>query len=131
MLIETPGAPDFDRIRSLSYVGVQTVLICFNVDEPQSITNVIEKWTPEIRQFCVQSNIILVGCKIDLRDNLEIIHRLKQRGEKPIKTKTGKKVASKIRADAYVECSAKTREGVQELFTTAARLILKRQRIPR
>jgi GTPase SAR1 family protein len=72
-----------------------------------------------------------VACKIDLRDDPEIISRLKQQGEKPIKTKTGKKVASKIRADAYVECSARTSDGVQELFTTAARLILKRQRTPR
>ncbi len=126
-MIETPGIPDFDRVRPLSYANVQIVLICFNVDEPQSITNVVEKWNPEIRHFCVRCAVILVACKIDLRDDPEIISRLKQQGEKPIKTKTGKKIASKIHADAYVECSARTHQGVQELFTTAARLALKQQ----
>ncbi len=130
-LIETPGIPDFDRVRPLAYANVEIVLICFNIDEPQSITNVVKKWNPEIRHFCVQCAVILVACKIDLRDDPEIILKLKQQGEKPVKTRTGKKVASKIHADAYVECSARTREGVQELFTTAARLAFKKQHYTR
>jgi len=38
----------------------------------------------------------------------------------------GKQLAAQIKADAYMECSAKTREGVQELFVTAARLSFKK-----
>jgi GTPase SAR1 family protein len=38
----------------------------------------------------------------------------------------GKQIAAQIKADAYMECSAKTREGVQELFVHAARLSLKK-----
>ncbi len=124
--IPTSGIADFDRLRPLCYPDTQTVLICFNVDDPQSITNVVEKWNTEIRHFCGRCSVILVACKIDLREDPEIISKLKQRDEKPIKTKIGKKIAAKIHADAYIECSAKTHEGVQELFITAARLVLKK-----
>ena len=41
--------------------------------------------------------------------------------------KLGKQIAAQIRADAYMECSAKTREGVQELFISAARLSFSEQ----
>jgi len=39
----------------------------------------------------------------------------------------GRRIAKKIKADAYMECSAKTREGVQDLFIQAARLSLKKK----
>jgi small GTP-binding protein len=113
-LADTLGLTEFDRLRRLSYVNTDIALICFNVDDPQSLTNVIEKWMPEIRHFCPRSAVILVACKIDLREDPETILRLNQRGEKPIKT------ASKIHADVYIECSAKTHEGVQELFVNTA-----------
>lgn len=71
--------------------------------------------------------MILVACKIDLRDDPETISELQQQGEQPINTKFGKKLASKIHADAYVECSAKTHEGVEELFLTVAQLAIKRK----
>jgi len=81
---------------------------------------------PEIRHYCSRCPVVLVACKIDLREDPETISRLKQRDEKPIKTKVGMKTASKLHADAYIECSAKTLEGVQELFVTATHLALKK-----
>lgn len=69
----------------------------------------------------------MVACKKDLRDDPETIMRLKQEGEKPITSEFGKKMAEEIKADAYMECSAKTRDGVQDLFMQAARLALKKR----
>lgn len=40
---------EFDRFRPLSYVDAKAVLISFNVDDPQSMINFIEKWNSEIR----------------------------------------------------------------------------------
>lgn len=126
-LVDTPGAKEYERLRPLSYVDAQVSLICFNIDDPQSMDRVKDNWNPEIRHFTGRSPVVLVACKIDLRNDPETISKLKQRGEKPINTKTGKKLASEIHADAYVECSARTHEGVQELFVTAAQLALKRK----
>ncbi len=123
-LFDTAGEEDFDRLRPLSYSDTDVVLICFSVNYPPSASNVIEKWNPEIQHFCGACPVILVACKIDLRTDLETIERLKERGEKPLTTEFGKQTAAKIKAHAYMECSAKTHEGVDELFNYAARLSL-------
>jgi GTPase SAR1 family protein len=102
-------------------------LICFSVDSHVSATSVIEKWMPEVRHFCGQCPVILVACKKDLRTDLEVVARLKQEGEKPVSTEVGRQIAAQIKADAYMECSAKTRDGVQEVFVHAARLSLKKR----
>jgi GTPase SAR1 family protein len=69
--------------------------------------------------------VILVACKKDLRTDSQIIAKLKQENEKPVTAEIGKQIATQIKVDAYMECSAKTREGVQDLFVHAARLSLK------
>lgn len=125
-MFDTAGQEDFDRLRPLSYPDTSVVLICFSVDSPVSATSVIEKWMPEVRHFCGQCPVILVACKKDLRTDPQTIARLKQDGEKPVTMEVGKQIAAQVKADTYMECSAKTREGVQELFVHAARLSLKK-----
>jgi Ras family protein A len=102
--------------------------MCFSVDNPVSAASVVEKWMPEVRHFCGKCPVILVACKIDLRTDERIIAKLKTQGEKPVTMEAGKHIASQIKADSYMECSAKTREGVQELFVHAARLSFKKHK---
>lgn len=87
----------------------------------------MEKWIPEVRHFCGPCPVILVACKKDLRNDSEVIEKLKEEGGKPVTSDTGTRLAAEIKADAYMECSAKTREGVQDLFLHAARLSLKKR----
>jgi Ras family protein A len=126
-LFDTAGEEDFDRLRPLSYSDTNVVLICFCVNHPASALNVIDKWIPEIRHFCGQCPVILVACKIDLRTDSHTIEKLKKQGEKPVTTEVGKQIATQIKADAYMESSAKTREGVEEIFIHAARLSLEKR----
>jgi Ras homolog gene family, member A len=92
-----------------------------------SVSSVTEKWIPEVRHFCGLCPVILVACKKDLRTDINVINKLKRDGEKPVSSEMGKQLAAKIKADAYMECSAKTREGVQEVFVHAARLTLRKR----
>ena len=41
--------------------------------------------------------------------------------QEPVKSQQGRTMAEKINAYAYMECSAKTKEGVREVFETASR----------
>ena len=121
-MFDTAGQEDFDRLRPLSYPDTNVVLMCFSVDNPTSISSVVEKWMPEVRHFCGKCPVILVACKTDLRTDSKVIAKLKSQGEKPVSNEYAKQIFNQIKADAYMECSAKTREGVQELFVNAARL---------
>ena len=44
--------------------------------------------------------------------------------QEPVKPQEGRSMAEKINAFAYLECSAKSKEGVREVFETATRAAL-------
>jgi len=55
------------------------------------------------------------GTKIDLREDKEVIGQLSNAGLAPVKREQGLKMASKIRAVKYLECSALTQRGLKQV----------------
>ncbi|EAZ62793.1 predicted protein [Scheffersomyces stipitis CBS 6054] len=126
-LWDTAGQEDYDRLRPLSYPDSNVILICFSVDSPDSLDNVLEKWISEVLHFCQGVPIILVCCKADLRNDPNVIEQLRQHQQQPVSTSEGQSVAEKIGAYSYLECSARTGQGVREVFETATRASLSRK----
>lgn len=124
-LWDTAGQEDYDRLRPLSYPDTHVILMCFSIDSPDSLHNIAEKWTPEVKHFCPSIPIILVGNKKDLRTDETTINELAKTKQGPVKTEDGKAMAERIAAAAYVECSARTKEGVREVFEVATQHALK------
>lgn len=77
-----------------------------------------------MKHFCPNVPIILVGNKKDLRNDPHTIKELAKMKQEPVKTSEGKAMFEKINAFAYLECSAKSKEGVREVFETATRAAL-------
>ncbi|KAI9486421.1 MAG: GTP-binding protein rhoA [Benjaminiella poitrasii] len=123
-LWDTAGQEDYDRLRPLSYPDSHVILICFAVDSPDSLENVQEKWISEVLHFCQGLPIILVGCKKDLRNDPATIEELRKNSQKPVTPLEGSAVSQKIGACKYLECSAKSGEGVREVFEQATRAAL-------
>ncbi|XP_068214828.1 ras-related protein ced-10-like [Palaemon carinicauda] len=106
-LWDTAGQEEYERLRPLSYPGTHVFIVCFALDNRASFENVSSKWLPELKQHCPKASIILVGTKKDVR-NATVLTQ-----------KDGKKLCKRYSLAKYVECSAKTSEGVQEVFTFA------------
>ncbi|KAJ3345675.1 GTP-binding protein Rho1 [Entophlyctis luteolus] len=123
-LWDTAGQEDYDRLRPLSYPDSHVILICFAVDSPDSLDNVQEKWISEVLHFCAGLPIILVACKKDLRNDSRVIDELRKIGQSPVTTAQGQDVAEKIGAYRYLECSARTGDGVNDVFEHATRAAL-------
>ena len=70
---DTIGVDDYDRLRPLSYHLTDVFLICFSIVDYRSFKSVKEKWYPEVSHQCPKTPVILVGTKLDLRDDLEMI----------------------------------------------------------
>ena len=124
-LWDTAGQEDYDRLRPLSYPDSHVVLMCYSIDNPDSLKNIEEKWAPEVRHFCPGVPIVLVGTKSDLRNDKETILELEQNGEVPVSKESGRVVADKMKAVAYMECSAMHNDGVREVFECATRAALR------
>lgn len=129
-LWDTAGQEDYDRLRPLSYPDTDVILMCFSIDSPDSLENIPEKWTPEVKHFCPNVPIILVGNKKDLRNDSNTIHELAKMKQVPVSIEEGKQMAEKIQAYSYLECSAKTKDGVRDVFESATRaaLIVKKKK---
>ncbi|KAJ3345677.1 GTP-binding protein Rho1 [Entophlyctis luteolus] len=128
-LWDTAGQEEYDRLRPLSYPDTHVLLICFAVDDPNSLANVEDKWVPEIVHYCPRVPYILVACKADLRNDPKVISALAAEGMRPISQAKGMEVKQKIGAASYIECSARTGGGVRDVFETAARVVLSQQKV--
>ncbi|KYO20470.1 leucine-rich repeat-containing protein 45 [Alligator mississippiensis] len=123
-LWDTAGQEDYDRLRPLSYPQTDVFLICFSLVSPASFENVRAKWYPEVRHHCPNTPIILVGTKLDLRDDKDTIERLRDKKLAPITYPQGLAMAREIGSVKYLECSALTQRGLKTVFDEAIRAVL-------
>lgn len=126
-LWDTAGQEEYDRLRPLSYPQTDAFLIMFSIVNPSSYENVKSKWYPEVFHNCPTTPIILVGSKMDLRNDPEVVAKLESRKEAPISYEQGLKMAEEIKAKKYMECSAYTLKGVKVVFDELIREVLKDQ----
>ncbi|XP_059844183.1 rho-related GTP-binding protein RhoF isoform X1 [Hypanus sabinus] len=119
-LYDTAGQEDYDRLRPLSYQDTNVILICYDVTNPTSFENVRIKWVPEVNHFCQEVPILLIGCKTDLRMDKERLRRLRAAQQEPITYNQGEETAHQIKAVMYLECSAKFRENIEDIFKEAS-----------
>ncbi|XP_015594475.1 cdc42 homolog isoform X2 [Cephus cinctus] len=118
-LHDVTGDENYQTLLPWTYAEVDVVLLCFSVVTPSSFQNVKQKWLPHIQNNCPKTPFLLVGTKIDLRNDSNMLETLAENNEKPITTEQGKELAQEIKAVKYVECSAVTREGLWNVFNEA------------
>uniref|UniRef100_A0A8C3I2A5 Rho-related GTP-binding protein RhoG n=1 Tax=Chrysemys picta bellii TaxID=8478 RepID=A0A8C3I2A5_CHRPI len=94
--------------------------------QPVEKSTVLDKkgWYPEVRHHCPNTPIILVGTKLDLRDDKDTIEKLKEKKLTPITYPQGLAMAKEIGAVKYLECSALTQRGLKTVFDEAIRAVL-------
>lgn len=125
-LWDTAGQEEYDRLRVLSYPEVNILLVCFAIDNPISLDNVLEKWFPEVSHFCPGIPFFLVGLKSDTRDEADPAAPPVFPGPQPkyVTREQGQAMARRIGANRYMECSAFRDTGVSNIFNTATSLIM-------
>lgn len=94
-------------------------ILCFSLVNPVSFHNVTSKWIPQIRAGNPVSPIILVGTQSDLCHDVDVLIRLNQRGAKPVANGKARRLARRIGAQGYVECSALTQRNLKDVFDGA------------
>uniref|UniRef100_A0A673IE93 Ras-like GTP-binding protein O-RHO n=1 Tax=Sinocyclocheilus rhinocerous TaxID=307959 RepID=A0A673IE93_9TELE len=111
-LWDTAGQEDYDRLRPLSYPDTDVILMCFSIDSPDSLAFIHEPL------FLRAAPIIYLFFDEHTRRELA---KMKQ---EPVKPEEARDMANRINAFGYLECSAKTKDGVREVFEMATRAAL-------
>jgi small GTP-binding protein len=102
---DTSGSSDYDPIRSLSYKNVDYFIICYDITNPVSFSNISKKY---LRDIPDNSEIILVGCKSDLS-----LSRLKC---EIISYDQGYQKSLEIKAKKFLEVSSFNTKNINEIF---------------
>ncbi|KAJ0818300.1 putative small GTP-binding protein [Helianthus annuus] len=165
-LWDTAGQEDYNRLRPLSYRGADVFLLAFSLISRPSYENISKKvfisplslinyissfihlfcfvlfsgqWISELRHYAPTVPIVLVGTKLDLREDKQYLSD--HPNVTPITTsqvsrivqlkKTnlcrGEELKKTIGAAVYIECSSKTQQNVKAVFDAAIRVVLQLQ----
>lgn len=114
-LWDTAGQEDYDKIRTLSYPDTDIFLICYSTVSQNTIENINYKWLKEIKRHCPNTPYIFVGTKSDLKND-ELFK------ERTIDINDVKLLLNRNEHENIImECSAKTRYNLKNIFDTAIR----------
>ncbi|KAF7126733.1 hypothetical protein RHSIM_Rhsim11G0191900 [Rhododendron simsii] len=125
-LWDTAGQEDYNRLRPLSYRGADVFILAFSLISKASYENISKKarmtfsckryWIPELRHYAPGVPIVLVGTKLDLREDKQFF--VEHPGAVPITTAQGEELKKLIGAAAYIECSSKTQQVLLNSFVS-------------
>nr|KAG5693385.1 hypothetical protein BaRGS_015672 [Batillaria attramentaria] len=115
---------EYTSLRMLSYPETNVFLVCFSVVMPESMKNVEHKWVPEVRHTLPKAPILLIGTQMDLREDEATRLKLAKRRLKPVLPEDGERLAKRLGAYGYVECSALTKQGLKDVFDEAMLAVL-------
>jgi small GTP-binding protein len=125
-LILISGHEEYYQLRLRCYPETHVIIICFSLVCPDSYDSVKIIWYRELTNYCPNTPIVLVGTKLDLREDRETVERLRDtcstEGLSPINIADGMELQKSIGAAKYLECSSLTRTGLNTVFEEAARV---------
>lgn len=117
---DLPVGPGKGIIRPMTYSDADVALICYAVDNPKSFQNIIKIWIKEVRHFCFDIPVILVGLKSDLYHKNKI--HLKK---KPlVRANEAKRLANIIHAKDNIQCSSKDMKNIEKVMNCAINTII-------
>ncbi|CAN1353532.1 Ras-related protein RABC2a [Linum perenne] len=106
---DTAGQERFRTLTSSYYRNAQGIILVYDVTQRETFTNLSDVWAKEVDLYCTNQDCvkILVGNKVD-KDS-----------ERAVTREEGLELA-KEHGCLFLECSAKTRENVEQCFEELA-----------
>ncbi len=111
------GQEEYDKLRPLSYPKTSIFILCFSTINRSSYDNITIKWFPEVKHHCPTTPIVLVGTKIDMRDDSSVDPKNR------VSKEQGEALCRQVNAVKYMECSAKTQQGLKDVFDECVRIV--------
>ncbi len=101
------GQPAFNKVRPIFYEGAHAIIYIFDVTRESTVIS-LPDWVKETKRIIPNSPAVLIGNKVDLKNNREVSDDI------------GQKFADKMHAQ-YFPCSAINNINVGTAFASAIR----------
>ncbi|OHT13450.1 GTP-binding protein YPT52 [Tritrichomonas foetus] len=114
---DTAGQERYRSMTTVYFTGAEAAIIVFDITDEESFSNV-DSWASLFRgRVYDEAAIILIGNKIDLEyiDDGKNENMKKKKNKRVITRKEADNMKDKIGAIEYVEVSAKTGDGIEQL----------------
>jgi Ras-related C3 botulinum toxin substrate 1 len=123
-LWDTAGHDKFDHLRPLSYSQTDVFVLIYSIASPSSFKQISQKWVPEVRRHAPKTPYVLLGTKLELRNDKNAISKLKRKKLNMVTTEEAMELSVEIGAQGSFECSSLTKAGLKEVFDHAIRVAL-------
>ncbi|KAF7533892.1 hypothetical protein G7054_g6704 [Neopestalotiopsis clavispora] len=123
---DTAGRIDLHQLALLSYLHWDGIILCYSVNNDRKFNSAQTRWINEIHMHCPGVPVFLVALKIDTRPghgSRRWVAPLFGPIDTRVSVSEGAAAAAGIGAVRYLECSAKTGEGVDDLFDESVRTV--------
>ena len=134
---DTPGDDKEEDARTMAYQNADVILITFSLNKLKDVSRIREKWFNEVKSYCPNAAILLIGTNLDKREDLSYDHSVvnmstinyqRRNDEEMVTYSKGLTIAKEIGATSYIESSAKNDVGFKEIKDQILRSYLKRNR---
>ncbi|KAI1178469.1 P-loop containing nucleoside triphosphate hydrolase protein [Nemania sp. FL0916] len=126
---DIPGNVEWEPLQQLHYLAWDAIFLCYDVNNVRSFNKARTEWITQIRQHARDVPVILVGTKTDQRlgaslwaPGLDMANR--------VSPTEGAITATSLNAAKYVECSAKTTQGITGVFEEGVEAVFVRRNGP-
>ncbi|KAI0834734.1 P-loop containing nucleoside triphosphate hydrolase protein [Hypoxylon sp. FL0890] len=123
-LWDTSGDIALNQLGLLSYLEWDTVFLCYGMDDINLFKATQSMWVDQIRKYCRDAPVYLVGLKKDTRSGTGLSAPLRPDIRARLCSIENEYGDILMRAIKYSECSAKTGDGVDRVFQEAVRTVL-------
>lgn len=96
----------------------------YSDEDPLLTCSKHKQWVTEVNRNCPGAAIILVGLKSDIRWHAKTVEKLRKHGKTLVTQEQGEQLRESIGAMRYLECSARTGDGVLDVLEEATRVSL-------
>ncbi|KAL1331540.1 hypothetical protein AAHE18_12G193400 [Arachis hypogaea] len=115
ILIDTPSSLDKQGTRNEELKQADAVVLTYDCEERATFERLSSYWLPELRRLEVKAPVVVVGCKLDLRDDSRLVS---------LESFTAQIMQQFKEVVTCIECSAATMYQVPEVFYFAQKSVL-------
>ncbi len=90
------------HLRNSIYPETDIFILCFNIAKPDTLRNAVDLWSKELKKYSPGIPIILVGTKLDLREDRNTIEKLQEKKLSPVTFSQGEAISREIGAVIYM-----------------------------